>query len=191
MKTSTTIAAALLILSAGSAQATVISFSDATGDHTGAVDVTGMTLDINDVSGDYTIDITADAANPFTGDFRVNINLFNATLDEFFQNVFNDFALGGATQTLVTLTGTDTDLTDWLPTHDIATSTLAGLGNPPGSTFFRSSVADLPFGPTCTAEDIIGITGCTPPARVPEPGALSMFLLALAGIAAYGLKRVG
>ena len=158
--------------------ATVISFSDPTGDHTGMVDVTQMSLDF-DASGDYSIDITASASAPFTGAFRININLWNATLNEFFQSTFHDFDLG-MSQTSINLTGNSGIITDWLPGHAIATTTLNGLGNPPGSTFFRSSVADLPFQSTCVAEDIIGYDGCR--TSIPEPTTLALMGLGLAGI---------
>ena len=166
-----------LVVANSSAQAVVISFSDPTGDHTGAVDVTGMSMDIDSV-GNYTIDVTADASAPFLGQFRININLWNATLGEFFQDTFNDFDLV-ASQTLISLSGANSNLTDWLASHSIATSTFDGLGNPPGSTFFRTSVADLPFQSTCVSEDIIGHGGC---AEIPAPTTIALIGLGLAGI---------
>ena len=53
------------------------SFDDPLSDHSGNTDVIHMDFTFDDVSGDYTILLTADAANPFQGDFRMNINLFN------------------------------------------------------------------------------------------------------------------
>ena len=64
-----------------------ISWTDPVGDNTGMVDLVGMDFTF-DATGDYTIDLSADEANPFVGDFRININLFNVTLDEFFQDTF-------------------------------------------------------------------------------------------------------
>lgn len=169
-------------------QAEIISFTDPVGDHTGLVDVIGMDLDIA-ASGDYSIDIFADAANPFVGDFRVNINLFNVSLDEYFQTAFNDFSLG-TSQTSLTLTGNNANLTDWLGVHAIATSTLAGLGNPAGITLFRSSVSDLPFRPLCEAEDVIGIDGCNPDlSAIPIPAAFWLFGTALVGFVGYSRRR--
>ena len=169
--------------------ATTISFSDPVGDHTGNVDVTNMDF-VFDNSGSYTIDLTATAANPFSGQFRINVNLWNVTLDEFFQDTFNDFDLGVTSQTSLSIAGTSSMITDWLVSHTIATSTLDGFGNPGGTTFFRSSVADLPFAPTCDSEDVIGIDGCstTVPA-VPVPAAVWLFGTALLGLAGFGGRR--
>ena len=168
--------------------ATTISFSDPVGDHTGLVDVTGMDLDF-DTAGAYTIDLTATVANPFSGNFRININLWNVTLDELFQDTFNDFNLA-VSQTSLSLSGNSTIITDWLTSHIVATSTLAGFGNPAGSSFFRSSVADLPFQSICQSEDVIGIDGCssTVPA-VPIPAAAWLFGTALIGLVGFGRRR--
>jgi len=171
----------LLLLACQAASATIIAISDPVGDHTGSVDVTGMTLTIDETSGAYTIEITADSANPFIGDFRINVNLFNATLDEFFQNTFNDYSLSSAT-TSIWLSGADIELSDWLPSHSIATSTYAGLGNPSGISLFRSSVGDLPLAPICVSEDIIGVNGCLGTNVVPEPSTLALFGLGLFGL---------
>ena len=183
-----TLACALLLLPA-QGFATTISFSDPVGDHTGNVDVTNMDF-VFDNSGSYSIDLTATGANPFSGEFRVNINLWNVTLDEFFQDSFNDFDLGVTSQTSLSITGNSPIITDWLVSHTIATSTLAGFGNPAGSSFFRSSVANLPFAPTCDSEDVIGIDGCstTVPA-VPVPAAVWLFGSALIGLAGFVRRR--
>jgi hypothetical protein len=166
--------------------AATISFTDPVGDHTGIVDVVGMDLNF-DAGGNYTIDLTADAANPFAGDFRININLFNVTLDELFQSAFNDFSLG-ASQISLSLSGSSAIIPDWLASHSIATSTLAGLGNPSGSSFFRSSVANLPFEPICDSEDIIGIDGCS--STVPAvPVAATFWLFGTALIGFVGMSR--
>lgn len=168
--------------------AALISFSDPVGDHTGAVDVIGMEFDINAATGDYVATIEATAAAPFLGDFRINLNIWNVTLDEFFQDTFNDFSLG-VSQTSIALSGTNADLTDWIPAHNIVTSTLAGFGNPSGSSFFRSSVADLPFQPVCQAEDIIGIDGCSQVAPAPAPAPLALLLTGLLGVVAATRRR--
>ena len=179
---------ALLLLPA-QGFATVISFSDPVGDHTGIVDVTGMTLDF-DVAGNYTIDLTATAADPFNGNFRININLWNVSLDEFFQDPFNDFTLAAPT-TSISLSGTDLLIADWLSTHTIATSTYAGFGNPAGSTLFRSSVADIPFQSVCASEDVIGLDGCgtIQVPQVPIPAAAWLFGTALLGFVGIARRR--
>jgi hypothetical protein len=186
-KLSAFVAFALLVLP-GYSSATIISFSDPVGDHSGAVDVTGMSLDF-DSFGNYTINLSATAANPFSGDFRININLWNVTQDEYFQDPFNDYSLSPS-QTSLSLSGANSLIADWLVSDTIATSTLAGYGNPAGSTLFRSSVADLPFQSLCQSEDIIGYDGCTttlPP--VPVPAAAWLFGTALVGLVGFGRRR--
>ena len=181
-------AALALLLLPIHAFATIISFSDPVGDHTGSVDVTGMTLDF-DLAGNYTIDLTATAANPFDGDFRININLWNVTLDEFFQDVFNDFSLG-APQTGISLAGSSAVIPDWLAGHTIATSTYAGFGNPAGISLFRSSVSDLPFQGICESEDIIGNDGCgTIVPQVPVPAAAWLFGSGVVGLIGFVGRR--
>ena len=156
----------------------IFNFADPVGDHTGSIDVTHMTFTIDETNGDYMIDLTADGANPFAGDFRININLFNVTRNEGFQDAFNDFS-GLPATTALSLGGTDLNLTDWLDTDVVATTSLQGLGNPPGVSFFRASVADLPFQPVCVAEDIIGFDGCS--AAAPEPGTIALLSIGLVG----------
>lgn len=163
-----------------------ITYTDPVGDHTGIVDVTGMDFIFESSNGNYELNIQSDSANPFTGEFRININLFNVTRNESMQDVFNDFNLGVATQAAISLSGNNSLLMNWSGTDNVVTSTLAGFGNPPGSTFFRSSVSDLPFAPICVSEDIIGIDGCSTSTSVPEPGTLALFGIGLAGM---GLAR--
>ena len=105
--------------------ATLISFSDPVGDSSGTVDVIGMDFTINEITGAYSIDISADNTNPFIGDFRININLFNVTRNEGFKDVLNDFNLG-TPQSSIQLIGTNSIIQDWLNTDTIATTTLQG-----------------------------------------------------------------
>ena len=173
--------AMLAVLLVSPATSAAIIILDPVGDHTGTVDVTGLRLDIAG-DGSYSLRITADSANPFIGAFRININLFNLSLDEYFQSGFNDDNLS-LPQEEVVLTGTDPELTDWQDDHTIATSTYDGLGNPPGVSLFRTSVADLPFESICVSEDIIGLDGCGTAIAEPSSlalGSLALVLLALA-----------
>jgi hypothetical protein len=168
--------ATLAMLMPVSSIATVISWTDPIGDQTGTVDVLSMDFRF-DATGIYTIDILADAAHPFSGNFRININLFNVTLDEYFSDTLNDYSLG-MPQTRLTLTGTNPLITDWDAGHIIATSTWAGYGNPSGITLFRTSVADMPL-EFCSSEDVVGLRGCGA-FVVPEPATLGLIGLGLA-----------
>jgi hypothetical protein len=150
---------AILSLTLGStAQADRLTFSytDPVGDQTGAIDVTKMTVFFDNATGRYGIVLRSTAANPFVGQFRVNINLFNpdtAPSSSLFQDVVNDFNLATAT-TKLTLRGTNVNLLAWNAGDRVATNTLAGLGNPPGGSFFRSQVTNFPLG-FLTNEDAI------------------------------------
>jgi|SRR6056297_3641666 len=165
--------------------ALILSFEDPVGDHSGIVDVVGMNLDIEDTSGNYTIEIFSDSVNPFTGNFRINVNLFNVTQNEFFQDGFNDFDITG-TLASIELTGTDSILADWLGTNTYSTTHLQGLGLPTGSVAFRSAVSDLPFQSILVAEDIIGYADRAP---VPEPSTILLLGGGLLGLGWYGRKR--
>ena len=146
---------------AGQAKAMQLFFSiaDPIGDNTGPIDVRSMLFSFDNASGDYTIDLTADAANPFLGDFRININLFNpdtgttAPDPSFFEDTLNDFSLSTPIAA-ITLTGTNSRLLAWNPSDNVFTNSLAGTGNPDGTTLFRSTVTSVPFG-FLTNEDVI------------------------------------
>jgi hypothetical protein len=151
------------------AQQLVYSFSDPVGDETGAVDVTDMVV-ISDLQGNYQIYLTADAAHPFVGKFRVNINLFNPDVDPQFSAFSSKCTkkcdgFGGDTdydlptpRTKLVITGHDPVLKHWDAGTRAVTSTFAGLGNPPGPIFFRSGVDSFPltFG---TNEDCVACDG--------------------------------
>jgi len=144
------------IVSTAQADQLTFSYTDPVGDQAGAIDVTKMTVVFDNATGDYEIVLRATAANPFVGLFRVNVNLFNpdtAPSNSSFRDVLNDFNLATAT-TKLTLTGTNGNLLAWNAGHRVAANTLAGLGNPPGSSFFRSTVTNFPIG-FLTNEDAI------------------------------------
>jgi hypothetical protein len=156
------------VIATAQAEPLVFSFADPVGDHTGMIDVTGMSFDFDNATGDYTVTLTATAANPFAGQFRVNINLFNPdaiAAGSFFSDTFNDYNLASATTSL-TLTGTNPHLLAWHAGDRVATNSFP-FGDPPGVTLFRSSVTNFPIG-FLTNEDPIaygagGFTTITPP----------------------------
>jgi hypothetical protein len=133
------------------------SYTDPAGDQTGQIDVTQMVFVFDNTNGSYKITITTTEANPFIGLFRININLYNPDVSptvSYFGDTVNDFTLTDAATTLI-LTGTNPNLVYWNAGDRVVTSTLALNQNPPGSTFFRSSVLDDPFDNYLTNEDSI------------------------------------
>jgi len=164
--------AGLSLIGGTTAQGADLGFSylDPVADHTGTIDVTRMVVAFDNATGAYMVILRATTAHPFVGEFRVNINLFNPDVDpanSLFQDAENDFNLATATTKLV-LTGTDPNLLAWNDGDRVATNTNVSLGNPPGTTFFRSSVANRPF-TFLTNEDAIafgpaGLATIGPPA---------------------------
>jgi len=77
------------------------------------------------------------------GQFRVHVNLWNATASSFFQDAVNDFNLSTGT-TVVVLTGTFVNLSGWEAGDVVAANSLAVVENPLGSTF-RTSVLSQPL----------------------------------------------
>lgn len=166
-------------------------FDDPVGDHRGSIDVVGLDFTFDHGTGDYTILLTADAANPFLGDFRININLFNPNAGEdadpsFFQDTFNDYDFLSSVTTL-TLTGTNERLQYWDIGDRVATSYRTSLGNPPG-LMFESMVWDLPLSGVDTGEDLIAPCDVAVIAPVPLPGAALLGMLGL-GVARMRLRR--
>jgi hypothetical protein len=102
-------------------------FDDPVGDHTGIVDVVRMDFTFDDATGAYTIVLTADPANPFVGEFRININLFypdtgtTARNPSYFGDTGNDFNLSSPGST-IELTGTRVSLMQWVEGDRVATS---------------------------------------------------------------------
>jgi hypothetical protein len=162
-----------------------LSYSDPTGDSRGPIDVTGTTISW-DSQGNYTIGLTAGSQHPFTGQFRVIVNLYDASApktyskgaksyQDFFSfackncSVFSpkmnagDFNLGATTQTSLTITGKNSVLPVWSAGDQVGISSFTSLGNPPDNSVFRSNVSGLPTS-YLTNEDMIGVddTACSP-----------------------------
>jgi hypothetical protein len=138
------------------------SISDLQGDQRGTIDITRMDMNWKPNNGKYTIVLTADMAHPFTGQFRVNINVYDPSApsqSSLFSDTLNDYNLGSTTTTTLTLTGSDPTLKHWNAGDQVATHSLGlnngPLGNPPGVSLFRSSVSNhLTF---LADEDVIGV----------------------------------
>ena len=139
----------------------LVSVTDPVGDNTGPVDVIGMDFEFNNETGNYTILLTATDAEPFLGDFRININLFNldvgTTADDpsYFQDTINDFSLLIPSSTLI-LSGSNSRLLSWDTGDRILLNNIPdGSPNPDGDTLFSSVVAARPSQSLET--DVIGL----------------------------------
>ena len=141
-----------------------ISVVDPLADHTGPVDVVGMVMDFDPLTGDYEIVLRSDSAAPFDSDFRVNINLFNPDDQSVFRDTVNDFSLSEPTTTL-NLVGTSDALKGWEIGDRVFTNSLAGTPNPPGTTLYRSGVSGFPV-EFLTNEDVIAFSDLSQPAFV-------------------------
>ena len=152
-----------------------LSVVDPVGDHTGPIDVVKMVLLFENVTGEYEIILSASATNPFIGEFRININLFNQDLGtttrppSMFSDCCNDFVLDNST-TIIKLSGTWSYLSVWGVGDRVFTNSLEGTGNPDGLSLFRSSVTSVPFG-FLTNEDFIAFEETARPALVSPRGA--------------------
>lgn len=167
-------------------------FDDPVGDHCGSIDVVGLDFTFDRGTGDYTILLTADAANPFRGKFRININVFNPDTGvlvdnpSYFEDTFNDYDSLPSVTTL-TLTGTNVKLRSWDIGDRVATSWLP-FGYPTDRGPFSSMVWDLPLSGVDTGEDLIARGDDAVIAPVPLPGATLLGMLGL-GVARMRLRR--
>lgn len=152
------------------------SFADPVGDHlqltpvrqlnppAGVIDAVGLHFTFDNTTGDYEIILTASAANPFAGGFRIVVVLFNPDTGTTAQNpaffsALNDFFLTTPT-TAITLTGSDPKLLTWEAGDRVAACQgtsfvefgpcLGGLGLPDGIAGFATGVITFttppPFG---------------------------------------------
>jgi len=148
-------------------------FSDPVSDHSGLVDVVEMAMQFDNLTGDYQIQLSAEDANPFQGDFRININLFNpdtgttAPFSSFFDDVFNDFNLQLPVTTIM-LEGSQSSLTFWESGDRVSTS-MGPFGNPSNLVNFFSGVHNLD---DFSQNDLIAFNEFT--TIVPEPSTLGL-----------------
>ncbi|MFN2398851.1 MAG: hypothetical protein ABR543_09480 [Gemmatimonadaceae bacterium] len=146
-----------------------LSVLDPVGDQTGPIDVVSMVMNFDNTTGQYEIIITADTSHPFVGLYRVNINLYNPDVttypvSSFFSDAMNDSTITTPTTSII-LTGTNSVLLAWNSGHRVFTNSLAGTGNAPGISLFRSSVNGFPLG-FLTNEDVIAFANLAQPATI-------------------------
>jgi len=152
-----------------------IQVNDPAADQTGAIDVRKMRLVFDVETGEYRIVLTAAKEAPFVGTFRINVNLFNASLGTTgYPAVFNhnmaDFNLTEPA-TRIVLAGTSAILTEWERGQKIYTNSLDGIDVAPGINLFRSGVSNFPMG-FLTNEDVIAPRDRSEPVTIHGAGGL-------------------
>jgi hypothetical protein len=173
----------------------MFSFTDPVGDSLGRVDVIGLNFNFDNATGAYAIDVLANPANPFSGSFRINVNLWNrdtgltAENPSLFQDDLRDITVSTPT-TVQRLTGTNPRLQSWNAGNRVAIGS-AALQQLPGSAVpvFGSAVANLD---NLLLSDLIGTasnnngdaTEIAIITAVPEPLSLCLFVLGIGTTAA-------
>lgn len=155
-------------------------YADPVGDATGTIDVISMVVAFDNMTGIYKITITTTNAQPFMGAFRININLFNPGRlpdNSFFQDAVNNYDLM-TPATKIVLRGYDPDLLCWAMGDTVATNTIASGGqNPPGSSWYRCGVMNLPTTWPLKEDNIAyGISGIATISLLTPQGAISGLL---------------
>lgn len=195
-RTMTLLSAVFSMTLMGSVNATtvVLSAIDPVGDQfVPSPDLVQMKFVFDNVTGAYVIELETTNEDPFIGDFRVNINLFNldagttAVDPSFFRDTLNDFSLTESTTTLA-LTGTNDRLQAWKVGDRILLNNLpSGMPSPDGTTLFRSGV-DAAGSEFLEEEDMLGLPGQIDiVSAVPIPPAIWLFGSGLLGL--LGMKR--
>ena len=175
----------------------VLSASDPFLDQFGSSpDLIQMNFVFDNATGDYVIDLETTDTNPFVGDFRININLFNldvgttANNPSFFNETSNDFSLSGSTTTL-TLTGNNARLIAWDAGDRILLNNFpSATPHPDSVSFFRSGVFGLPLMGPFVNEDMLGIESqIDVVSAVPVPAAVWLFGSGLLGLIYIARKK--
>jgi hypothetical protein len=168
-----------------------VSFADRVRDGTASSgDLVGMSLVFDDSTGDYSITVAANPADPFRGSLLVNVNFDNPdtvpSATAFFQHPPNIVDLAAPT-TFIVLTGTNDILTSWRLGDRVATSNAPFGGRAAFGSGIRST-SGFSF-------DFLGPSPSTPAGRayfafvVPEPSVSLLLTSGLLVIASLGPRR--
>jgi hypothetical protein len=140
----------------------LVSVTDPVGDNTGPIDVTGMDVEFDNATGFYKILLTTTSTEPFVGDSRIDIELFNldvgttANDPSFFHTIEDVRLLPPGTSTLWIISGTDSRLLSWNAGDRILLNNLPdGTPHPDGVTLFSSIVGAVPG--QSLEKDVIGL----------------------------------
>lgn len=161
---------AAMCLWAGPSHAMWVQWTDPVGDGSAVGDVVSIRLDF-DATGAWTARWRADAAHPFTGKARFNLNLFDAALGNpatattSQANLDADHDFGSASVTDFGYSGVSAALTPWSVGDVIVT------GN---NSTFLSGIVDL--GMSQTRDNVVASARVQ--ADVAEPGTLALWLTA-------------
>jgi hypothetical protein len=139
---------ASLLVSAVVAHADSLSFTDLIGDGIAKGDIVGGTLVFDHTTGSYTVTWNASAADPFSGQIILSLNLGNTrigTPDDIDETLSENITLTSPTTT-VSYSGVSPDLTLWRVGDTFTTS---------GSTFESGLI---PF-PESSPRDLVNATG--------------------------------
>lgn len=165
-----------------------VSFDDPTDDffHFN-IDLTGMTLNFDNASGDYALHVFFDAANPFSGQYNVNGNFLNGSIDPLTTDpafVGLNFIITSDPTTELVLRGNNLFLQSWSPGDQIANnSTIFGIPIDAPFISFLSGVSNRGQG-----IDILEPGQATVvPSQVPAPATAWLFGSAILGL--VGVKR--
>ena len=183
-------AIALILGFGGPAHATLLTASwldqDDSSD-TASPDLLSVTLTFDNTTGDFTVQLFASSAQPFTGSFAANVNLLNldtgfTTNDPALFLNSGSFHLSSSTSTLVERMGTNPFLLSW-DVGDRVTHCNRTTGCNP---FFQPDFNQI-FGTGISDDNLFANDSVSTLTAVPEPG-MGMLMAMTAGAILLGSR---
>ena len=202
------IAFSVLSINASCAATLSLNFNDfqddgvpVTSDPQPVIDVKRMSMVFDNLTGEYDIVWYAFPSNPFVGNFRINVLLFNVDADHtggplppddgipqepgFFLDIANNFTLT-APQPTVTLSGASLVLTRWNRQNRVA----ANGGSFPEKCCFQTSLIarDAPddpreiLGSTIVGDMFIGFDLDIQTVILPEPSSIALVIIGFCSV---------